>query len=56
MEVISQIPWPALSCLSASSTVVFMSEIDAVDVLSAVILSDDSLRLGASGLVTEQSI
>ena len=44
MEVISQIPWSVLSCLSASSTVVFMSEIDAVDALSDVLLSDDSLR------------
>ncbi len=44
MEVISQIPWPVLSCLSARSTVVFMSEIDAVDALFDVLLSDDSLR------------
>ena len=30
----------------------FMSEIDAVDALSAVLLSNDSLRLGTSDLVS----
>jgi hypothetical protein len=30
----------------------FMAEIDAVYALSDVLLSDDSLRLGASGLVS----
>ena len=45
MEVISQIPWPTLSCLFVRQlNSGFMSEIDAVDALSAVLLSDDPLR------------